>query len=439
MASGELVSVIAGTREDWPGGARTLTPRESTREPNGTLGFRAELDPDGDQVWFRTDEDAVGPMPAETPADRGRRLVDVLIVLITSDPPARSPTSTASRSGVRGRRRVARTPGVAKMDPSRRADVDDAVDSDGGARHRPPREGEPGRAKTRDVRFVKGAASPAASGPCGPPLSPAPEDRVVPLSPKKEGLRFNAAARAAGVEYVDRPLRTGRARVGAGEPGASSTDVMLAAAWKISRMVAHYSAGATAERGCRAAVIWRRRFPSPEHRVLIVNGKIDRLDGTRRRPRIDDADRPHADRRSARGRAVAAGFGAKASGDNESILRKTPGKAVRQRLDTPLAEAIHARSPGAVHDVSGADSRAAPVGRAAAACFRRRRAPTVALATLLRDQPLSTREISFALGRGRLTSRPSAPAPGCSARPRSARRTPPADRARTATPPTASA
>ena len=77
----------------------------------------------------------------------------------------------------------------------------------------------------------------------------------------------------------------------------------------------------------------------------------------------------------------------------------------------------------------GADSRAAPVGRAAAACFRRRRAPAVALATLLRDQPLSTREISFALGRGRLTGRPSAPAPGCSARPRSARRTPPADRA----------
>ena len=28
---------IAGTREDWPGGARTLTPREPTREPNGIL------------------------------------------------------------------------------------------------------------------------------------------------------------------------------------------------------------------------------------------------------------------------------------------------------------------------------------------------------------------------------------------------------------------
>ena len=37
------------------------------------------------------------------------------------------------------------------------------------------------------------------------------------------------------------------------------------------------------------------------------------------------------------------------------------------------------------------------------------------------------------------TVRPFAPGPGCSARPRSAHRTPPADRARTATPPTASA
>ena len=45
MTGGELASVIAGTREDWPGGPRTLTPREPTREPNGTLWFggRVEL------------------------------------------------------------------------------------------------------------------------------------------------------------------------------------------------------------------------------------------------------------------------------------------------------------------------------------------------------------------------------------------------------------
>ena len=35
MTGGELVIVIAGTRGDWPGGPRTLTPREPNREPNG--------------------------------------------------------------------------------------------------------------------------------------------------------------------------------------------------------------------------------------------------------------------------------------------------------------------------------------------------------------------------------------------------------------------
>ena len=52
--------------------------------------------------------------------------------------------------------------------------------------------------------------------------SPEPEDRVVPLSPQMVGLRFTASAaarrrRAPG----DRPLR-----IGAHEPGASTTDVM---------------------------------------------------------------------------------------------------------------------------------------------------------------------------------------------------------------------
>ncbi len=85
MADGELAIVIAGRRGDWPGGPQTLTPREPTREPNGTLWFGAELDPDGDQVWFRIGEEALGRMPAETPAGRGRRLLDALIVWITPD------------------------------------------------------------------------------------------------------------------------------------------------------------------------------------------------------------------------------------------------------------------------------------------------------------------------------------------------------------------
>ena len=77
--------VIEGACEDWPGGARTLTAREPTREPNGTFWFGAELAPEGDQVWFRIAEEAIGRMPEKTPRDRGARLVDALIVWITAD------------------------------------------------------------------------------------------------------------------------------------------------------------------------------------------------------------------------------------------------------------------------------------------------------------------------------------------------------------------
>ena len=86
MAYDELAIVIEGRREDWPGGARTLTPRDPTREPNGTFWFGAELDPDGgNQVWFRIAEEAIGRMPEKTPAARGGHLVDALIVWITPD------------------------------------------------------------------------------------------------------------------------------------------------------------------------------------------------------------------------------------------------------------------------------------------------------------------------------------------------------------------
>ena len=63
----------------------TASPAPS-REPNGrTCWFGAELDPDGDQIWFRIDEDAIGRMPEKTPAARGDRLIDALIVWITPD------------------------------------------------------------------------------------------------------------------------------------------------------------------------------------------------------------------------------------------------------------------------------------------------------------------------------------------------------------------
>ena len=130
------------------------------------------------------------------------------------------------------------------------ADLDDAADGDGVLvtvrRGKTNQEGE-----TRDVRFVKGAVAGAVRT-LRAAASPAPEDRVVPLSPKMVGLRFQAAARAAGIEHVT--AHSGRVGLASEltSRGASTTDVMLAGNWKTSRMVAHYSAGATAERGAVA-------------------------------------------------------------------------------------------------------------------------------------------------------------------------------------------
>ena len=56
--------------------------------------------------------------------------------------------------------------------------------------------------EARDVRFVKGDVARALQT-LRSASSPAPEDRVVPLSPQMVGRRrFQAAARAAGVEPV---------------------------------------------------------------------------------------------------------------------------------------------------------------------------------------------------------------------------------------------
>ena len=85
MADGELAIVIAGRREDWPGGPQTLTPREPTREPNGTLWFGAELDPAGGQVWFRITSEAIHRMREKTPRARGACFVDALITWMTPE------------------------------------------------------------------------------------------------------------------------------------------------------------------------------------------------------------------------------------------------------------------------------------------------------------------------------------------------------------------
>ena len=91
-----------------------------------------------------------------------------------------------------------------------------------------------------EIRTLRAAANP---GPADRRRAALAEDGGAAVPGGGQGRR-----RRAG----DRPLGAGRAGVRAHEPGASTTDVMLAGNWKTSRMVAHYSAGATAERGAVA-------------------------------------------------------------------------------------------------------------------------------------------------------------------------------------------
>ena len=122
------------------------------------------------------------------------------------------------------------------------ADVVDATDGDGVLvtvrRSKTNQEGE-----VNDVRFVKDGVARALRT-LRASTSPEPGDLVVPLSAQMVGLRFTAAARAAGVESR---VTAHSGRVGLASEltsrGASTTDVMLAGNWKTSRMVAHYSAG----------------------------------------------------------------------------------------------------------------------------------------------------------------------------------------------------
>ena len=101
-----------------------------------------------------------------------------------------------------------------------------------------------------DVRYLKNGAAKAIRTVRADRPDAAPTDRVVGLSPLQIQRRFTAAARAAGIEAR---LTAHSGRVGLASEltarGASTTEVMLAGNWRTSRMVAHYSAGATAERG----------------------------------------------------------------------------------------------------------------------------------------------------------------------------------------------
>ena len=79
--------VIEGTREDWPGGPRTLTPFDPNQEPDTQVTwFGAELAPDDNEVSFRITKEAIEKMQEETPGARGNRLVDALLAWLSDNP-----------------------------------------------------------------------------------------------------------------------------------------------------------------------------------------------------------------------------------------------------------------------------------------------------------------------------------------------------------------
>lgn len=77
--------LIEGMRQDWPGGARILTPQPADREPDRqAFWFSAQA---GDiEVCFRLTLEAIHRMPEEAPQARGVRLVDALIAWLQDNP-----------------------------------------------------------------------------------------------------------------------------------------------------------------------------------------------------------------------------------------------------------------------------------------------------------------------------------------------------------------
>ena len=103
-----------------------------------------------------------------------------------------------------------------------------------------------------DVRYLKNGAAAAVLALRGP--APADDALVLDgLNAESVGRRLTEAAKAAGIEsrLTGHSGRVGLA-VELTARGASTTETMLAGGWSTARMVAHYSAGATAELGAVA-------------------------------------------------------------------------------------------------------------------------------------------------------------------------------------------
>ena len=102
-----------------------------------------------------------------------------------------------------------------------------------------------------DIRMVKNGAAAALAAIRRENADPAAKV-FGGLNGQSIGRRFAAAARAAGLEGVTAHSgRVGHASELTAR-GASTTEVMLSGGWKTARMVAHYAAGAKAERGAVA-------------------------------------------------------------------------------------------------------------------------------------------------------------------------------------------
>ena len=187
-----------------------------------------------------------------TAGDRGRGqarpfgVSDLAAVLATCHRPRRRGRGVESEEVALERGRVdAVIAGLLFMAGMRRSEVSalrwaevvELTDGDGilvtVRRSKTNQEGE-----VNDVRFVKDGVARALRT-LRAATSPDPGDRVVPLSAQMIGLRFTAAALAAGVESR---VTAHSGRVGLASEltsrGASTTDVMLAGNWKTSRMVA---------------------------------------------------------------------------------------------------------------------------------------------------------------------------------------------------------
>ena len=209
---------------------------------------------------------AISGVPRRTASDRGRGqarrfgVSDLAAVFPTCHRPRRRGRGVESDQVAIERGRLdAVIAGLLFMAGMRRSevsalrwgDVSDSTDGDGilvtVRRSKTNPEGE-----VNDVRYVKDGVARAIRT-LRTATSPEPGDQVVPLSAQMIGLRFTAATVTAGVESR---VTAHSGRVGLASEltsrGASTTDVMLAGNWKTSRMVAHYSAAATAERGAVA-------------------------------------------------------------------------------------------------------------------------------------------------------------------------------------------